>query len=221
MAGVRIHEPHELRVSARLGLAVLAGFAAGALVAVVLDLRPMESVLLGYVIATLAFCVPLMTIVMRLDPARTEAYLDGMDPTRSETDIIVVVAAVTSLAGVAVMLLNGRSHQSSATQDAEAAIAVATVACGWLLLHTIFMLRYARQWYNAEPGCIDFGGDDHPAFSDFAYLSFTLGMTYQVSDTNLRTNAVRRIVLRHTLLSYIFGTVIIASTINLVIGLAS
>ena len=60
-----------------------------------------------------------------------------------------------------------------------------------------------------------------PRLSDFAYLSFTLGMTYQVSDTDLKTPAVRRLVLRHTLLSYLFGTVIVAATINLVVGLAS
>jgi len=70
-------------------------------------------------------------------------------------------------------------------------------------------------------GFIDFNGDGAPRLSDFAYLAFTLGMTYQVSDTDLRTPEVRRLVLRHTLLSYVFGTVIVAATINLVVGLAA
>ncbi|MDQ1394509.1 MAG: hypothetical protein QOF30_3486, partial [Acidimicrobiaceae bacterium] len=53
----------------------------------------------------------------------------------------------------------------------------------------------------------------------FAYLAFTIGMTYQVSDTNLTSQEIRRTALRHGLLSYLFGTVIIAATINLAAGL--
>jgi uncharacterized membrane protein len=58
-----------------------------------------------------------------------------------------------------------------------------------------------------------------PVWSDFAYLAFTIGMTFQVSDTDLQTSALRRIALRHMLVSYLFGAVIIAVTINLLAGL--
>jgi uncharacterized membrane protein len=67
---------------------------------------------------------------------------------------------------------------------------------------------------------IDFNQHDDPDYHDFAYLAFTIGMTYQVSDTDLTTRAVRRTALRHALLSYVFGTAIIAVTINVVAGLA-
>jgi uncharacterized membrane protein len=67
---------------------------------------------------------------------------------------------------------------------------------------------------------VDFNNDDKPSLADFAYLAYCLGMTYQVSDTDLKTKGVRRIVFFHTLLSYVFGTGVIASTINLVIGMA-
>ncbi|QIM22078.1 DUF1345 domain-containing protein [Phycicoccus sp. HDW14] len=100
-------------------------------------------------------------------------------------------------------------------------LAVLAVAAGWLAVHTVYALRYARHWFVNEPGCVDFPGDGPPRLSDFVYLSFTLGMTYQVSDTDLRTPAVRRLVLRHTLLAYLLGTVVVAATINLVVGLAS
>ncbi|MFF1875947.1 DUF1345 domain-containing protein, partial [Kitasatospora herbaricolor] len=68
-------------------------------------------------------------------------------------------------------------------------------------------------------GGIDFNQKEAPQYSDFAYLSFTLGMTYQVSDTNIGNTTIRNTVLRHTLLSYLFGTVILATTVNLIAGL--
>ena len=80
-------------------------------------------------------------------------------------------------------------------------------------------LLYATQYYTADKG-IDFNQDEPPRYADFAYLSFTLGMTYQVSDTNITNHAIRSTVLRHTLLSFVFGSVILATTINLVAGLS-
>jgi uncharacterized membrane protein len=66
----------------------------------------------------------------------------------------------------------------------------------------------------------EFNEKDPPQYSDFAYLSFTIGMTFQVSDTNIQSKQIRRTVLRHALLSFPLGTVIIATSINLVAGLA-
>ena len=71
------------------------------------------------------------------------------------------------------------------------------------------------------PGGIDFNSDDEPAYRDFLYFSYNLGMTYQVSDTAVSSSAIRGVVLRHCLLSYVFGTVILATTINLVTGIVT
>ena len=70
-----------------------------------------------------------------------------------------------------------------------------------------------------SPAGIDFNGDQLPAFRDFLYFSYNLGMTYQVSDTSVSSSAIRQVVLRHCLLSYVFGTSILATTINLVVGI--
>jgi uncharacterized membrane protein len=78
----------------------------------------------------------------------------------------------------------------------------------------------ALAWALGPDGGVDFNQDDPPRFSDFAYLAFTIGMTYQVSDTELTTPATRGTALRHALLSYLFGAVILAATINLIAGLA-
>ena len=90
----------------------------------------------------------------------------------------------------------------------------------WALIHTIFTLRYARLFYSQEHGGIDFHHQSPPAYSDFAYLAFTVGMTFQVSDTELTTRQMRATVLRHALVSYLFGAVFVAMTINLLAQLA-
>jgi uncharacterized membrane protein len=88
------------------------------------------------------------------------------------------------------------------------------------MLHTIFTLRYTELYYATPEGGIDFNQDEPPQYTDIAYMAFSLGMTYQVSDTAIRTRAIRTEALRHSLLAYVFATLILAATINLVIGLA-
>lgn len=100
-------------------------------------------------------------------------------------------------------------------------LGVLSVVVSWLLVHTIFMLRYAEEYYRESGGAIDFPGTKQPTFQDFAYLAFTMGMTYQVSDTNFQSTTLRAVALRHALLSYLFGTVIVATTINLVISIGA
>jgi uncharacterized membrane protein len=99
-------------------------------------------------------------------------------------------------------------------------VAISSVVLSWAVVHTIFTLRYARLYYVGTDGGIDFNQDQPPRYTDFAYLAFTLGMTFQVSDTDLKTSTIRATALRHALLSYLFGAVIIAVTINLVAGLS-
>jgi uncharacterized membrane protein len=79
------------------------------------------------------------------------------------------------------------------------------------------MLRYARLYYRSgQIGGIDFNEEGPPDYLDFAYVAFTIGLTFQVSDTNLSSKQIRRLALRHALLSYLFGAVIIGLTINVV-----
>ena len=89
-----------------------------------------------------------------------------------------------------------------------------------MTVQTLFMLRYAHLYYGGERvGGVEFGNAELPDYHDFAYLAFTVGMTFQVSDTEVTERALRHTVLRHALLSYLFGTAIIASTISVLAGL--
>ena len=75
--------------------------------------------------------------------------------------------------------------------------------------------------HESPEGRIDFDAEDPPTYRDFIYFSYNLGMTYQVSDTSVASTRMRAIVLRHCLLSYVFGTVILATTVNLVVGIVA
>ena len=93
-----------------------------------------------------------------------------------------------------------------------------SVALAWTSVHTVYVLRYARLYYSPPEGGIDFHGEA-PDYVDFAYLALTIGMTFQVSDTDLTASACAASALHHALLSYVFGTVIVAITVNSVAGL--
>ena len=79
---------------------------------------------------------------------------------------------------------------------------VGSVALAWASVHTVFTTRYARIYYTGPDEGVDFNEDDPPRYSDFAYLAFTIGMTFQVSDTDLKTKEIRATALKHALLSY-------------------
>ena len=99
------------------------------------------------------------------------------------------------------------------------ALSIGSVALAWSCVQTVYALRYGRLYYSKPIGGIDFHGERSPDYVDFAYLALTIGMTFQVSDTDLQTKPIRRLALRHALLSYTFGALIVASTVNLVAGL--
>lgn len=150
----------------------------------------------------------------------TASHATREDPTRPISDVLVLSAAVASLSAVVFFLLQASSAKGT-SQDLLAAVGVLTVALSWLVVHTVFTLRYAMLYYSGPDGGVNFNEKDPPRYSDFAYLAFTIGMTFQVSDTDLQTKPIRATALRHALLSFLFGAVILATTVNLVAGLGS
>lgn len=173
--------------------------------------------LVGFVVAGLVFAVPLLAHILGHDAPATRLKVEGRDGDRAWYDVVVIVVGLASLTGVAVLLIGGSA--SGPAQVIDAVIGLLSVAVGWLCVHTVYLLRYARLYYSSDDPPIDFNQEEDPAFSDFAYFSFGLGVAYQVSDTALRTTEIRRVVLGHTMLAYLYGTVVIAAAINLVAGL--
>jgi uncharacterized membrane protein len=191
--------------------ALLGAVVSGALVA----FAPWEvTALAGWIVAASAFAGRTWWHIWKLTGAQTAAVALREDSSRAAAHVLVIGASVVSLVGVGVTLAEA-SGTTGARRVVLTAAAVLTVAASWMLVQTIFTLRYAHTYYSPPLGGIDFNTRaESPDYHDFAYLAFTIGMTFQVADTNLTTNRLRRLVLRHSLLAYLFGAVILAMTIN-------
>jgi uncharacterized membrane protein len=140
---------------------------------------------------------------------------------RATSELLLLGASIVSLAGVAAGLIRARDA-ARPLEPILTVAAVLAVASSWLVVHCVFTLRYANEYYGDPVGGIDFhSGEIDPDYRDFAYLGFTVGMTFQVSDTEINSPAIRRIVLHHALISYLFGAVILAVTVNVIATLLS
>ncbi|MFB4421090.1 DUF1345 domain-containing protein [Streptomyces sp. QL37] len=174
-------------------------------------------ILAGIASAEAVFVVAGWLVLWPMDAATTHenARREEFRPVTEE--IAVVGSALCGLVGIVVLLLVSDTDLS----HAAAATALCGVFTAWAALHLMYAARYAYIYYRDPEGGIDFNTDERPRYSDFLYFSYNLGMTYQVSDTNVSTSTIRAVALRHCLLSYVFGAVILATTINLVTGIVT
>jgi len=173
------------------------------------------AVLAGWDLAAAVFLLIVWTAVFGLTPDETSALATREDSSRVVTSVLLLSAAVVSLAGTGAVLVKA----NQATGGGRVILTVAglvTVALSWAVVHTIFALRYAHEYYTPPIGGIDFKSRELPDYRDFAYVAFTVGMTFQVSDTDIQRRETRRTVLRQALLSYLFGAVILAVVVNVI-----
>lgn len=209
---------HHGRLAARR-LGAAAG--AGALAAAAAGLAGLSwslALTFGWDAAALVFLVWTITRIAPKSAAETEAHAQLEDESRAKADAMLLTACVASLVAVAFVLVDANSHHG----DEKAlliALALISVALAWATVHTVYTLRYASLYYADPIGGIDFHSDERPDYHDLAYVALTIGMTFQVSDTDLNARAIRRTALRHAALSYVFGAVIIGIAINVVGGL--
>ncbi|WP_330461469.1 DUF1345 domain-containing protein [Streptomyces sp. NBC_00820] len=200
----------------RLAVALVVGAVVGAVVAVTTDQSTL-GLLAGIAATGAVFVVSGWLVLWPMDGPATHrsSRRENFRPLTEE--LVVVAAASCGLVGVVLLLLS--SH--SGTGHAAAAIALGGVFMAWAALHLMYATRYAHLYYDVTDGGIDFNNKLPPTYRDFLYFSYNLGMTYQVSDTDVSSPVIRSMVLRQTLLSYAFGTVILATTINLVTGIVT
>ncbi|SEE94724.1 Uncharacterized membrane protein [Arthrobacter alpinus] len=174
----------------------------------------------GWASAALVYNASVWLQIIPMDAERTATHAVAEDPGRRISDLLILLAALGSLAAV-VLVMVGSTGVSGTGRFLLALLALSCTAMSWLMVHTLFTLRYTEIYYSEEPGGIEFNQDAPPQYTDIAYMAFSVGMTYQVSDTNITTRAMRSAVLRHSLLAFVFGTGILATTINLVVSLAA
>jgi uncharacterized membrane protein len=200
---------------------VLVAAATGAVVAfVVAWFAPWQlTILVGWDVVAVSTVGAVWIAIGRFTPEETRAFAQREDSTRAQTHFLLLGAALVSLVGVVLAFLkaNQGNHENEIWLEGTG---VATIASSWLLVHTVFMLRYAHLYYTPPTGGIDFKmRPEEPDYKDFAYTAFTIGMTFQVSDTDITSREMRRQVLRHALVSFLFGAVILATTVNVIAGL--
>ncbi len=148
------------------------------------------------------------------------------DSSRVLIFITVLISTFASFLAVLLLIISKKEFKS--TETLHLIIAIAGMLFSWFLIHTIFTFRYAHIFYvdheekpNTHAGGLEFPDDKKPDYMDFAYFSFVLGMTFQVSDVEVTSKRLRRLVLLHGILSFGFNTIMIALTINVIAGLNS
>jgi len=172
------------------------------------------------------FCLVLISLhwFMFFHTSAAETHLKAkmQDESRGEIFAIVLVSTFAGLLAVILLLIN------KDIEPLDLVIAILGMFLSWFLVHTTFTMRYAHLYYgdrrkekSTKGGFgLNFPGNDEPDFIDFAYFSFVLGMTFQVSDVEISDRTIRRLSLLHSLIAFIFNTVIVALTINAVAGLS-
>ncbi len=173
----------------------------------------------GWNAAALAMGSLAWWLILHADPAETRRRAAADDPGRRLVRILVLLASGFSLFATTVVLRDARTLAPEA-RDAFVALCVLAVASAWMLTHTAYALRYAHLYYrdDAGEGGLAFPGDAPPAYVDFAYLAFTIGMCCQVSDVTVSSSPIRRAVLGQSVLSFAYNTAILATALNLVLG---
>ncbi len=204
-------------VAARRVIVGAAGGAVAAGVAVAAGTSWSVAALFAEDVAALVFLVWVWSTIATADAPATARLARTEDASRAAADLVLIGAGAGSLLAVG-FTLGQAGDAGSPGRGLLTALAIVSVVLAWLSVHTIYLLRYARDYYSPPEGGIDFHGEA-PDYVDFAYLALTIGMTFQISDTDITAKRVRRAALRHALLSYVFGTVIVAITVSSVAAL--
>lgn len=206
--------------SARTRLLISATIGLIAAVVLVATGRAGYAPLVAWDVAALSFVVAALATVLRFDANETRRHALRENPGRGLADLLLIITSIASIAAVGVLIFQANDSEGI-KKGIDIALGLVSVVVSWSVVHTVYLLNYARLYYAEPEGGIDFNESEKPCYMDFAYLAFTVGMTFQISDTDLQDKKIRSTVLKHAVLSYLFGTVIIATTINTVVTLSS
>jgi uncharacterized membrane protein len=179
--------------------------------------------LIGWDVGAIASLALSWGTVVNADARRTRARAGAEDPGRTLVYALVVLASTVSFMAATVLVRTVR-QLPPALSRAVALLCLCAVALAWALTHTAFAFRYAHLYYREDAegvGGVTFPGEQLPAYFDFAYFSFTIGMCFQVSDVCVTSPQIRRAVLLHAIISFTYNSAILAFVLNLVFGLAS
>ena len=210
-------------------LKLLFSIVIGLIVSVILVTAGLQ-ILSGVLIGWDMFCISLIILswltFIYTESAELNQQAKKQDESRYSTFLIVLFSVLVSLVGI-IFIMNNKD-ENLVHKQLNTVISMSGVALSWLLLHTTFTLRYAHLYYvqslsaeNDQKGGIDFpGGNKKPDYLDFAYFSFVIGMTFQVSDVQISSSKIRKVALLHGLIAFVFNTIILALTISILANLS-
>lgn len=177
--------------------------------------------MIGWVTFSLSMVVFGWITFFKTTAKQIRAQAKVQDENRVVIFIIILIATLAAMTAVILLIITKTEHSSNS--QFKIPIAVTGMLLSWLLIHTTFTLRYAHIFYgnheekpDTHAGGLEFPKDDKPDYLDFAYFSFNVGMTFQVSDVEVSSKRLRKLVLLHSLISFFFATIMIALTINLI-----
>jgi uncharacterized membrane protein len=180
--------------------------------------RPVTNVLVGWDVAVALHLGLVFDVMARSQVREIRKRAAEQDEGRVAILVLTVAAGLASLAAILAEL----SAAGGGRQPAPLVLAGVTILLSWALIHTIFALHYAHEFYGEDAGRAGGmafpGGDGQPDYWDFVYFSFVVGMTSQVSDVGVTSRQVRHTVTAHAIVSFIFNVALLALTINIAAG---
>jgi uncharacterized membrane protein len=195
----------------RAAIAAAVVAAAALATAVVAGAPSAVAALIAWSAGACVFVLSIWLTVAPGDTARAERFARA--DAHAASEVGVIAAGLASLIAVG-FVLAGSGDEAPLRRGVLTALAVVSVVLAWAVVHTIYAVRYARLFFTPPVGGIDFPQPEPPDALDFLYVALTIGMTFQVSDTSLGKRAIRRAAIHHALLSYLFGSVILAITVS-------
>jgi uncharacterized membrane protein len=212
-----LHDPR--RALGRLVIAVVPGIATA--LAIPVRFGPALRAVAAWDVAAVVMGSLAWLLILRADAEETRRRAAADDPGRHVVSGLVILASCISLLATSVVLRQARTWLPE-VRDLFMILCALAVVSAWLLTHTAYTLRYAHLYYredeDAGEGGLVFPGKGRPAYLEFAYFAFTIGMCFQVSDVAVSSRQIRRSVLGQSLLSFLYNTAILATAVNLAVG---
>ena len=212
----KLHAVHKIIICLVLAVGVY-------LIADIKKIPSLTRIMIGW--DTFSLCMIILTWITFTitTPAEIRKQAGVQDSSRVVVFIIILISTFASFLAVLLLVI----AKNKATEALDIPVAVSGMLFSWFLVHTIFAMRYAHIFYGdhqTKPDVhaegLDFPNDNKPGYLDFAYFSFVLGMTFQVSDVQVTSKRLRKLALLHGILSFGFNTFIVALTINVIAGLS-
>ena len=188
------------------------------------DLDILVKAMIAWSVFALSYILTSGIVFFSQKPAQIRELSKQEDGSRLYVFSLIIFTSFASLVSVLLLMLSQNAKDTP--QVVFIPVAVSCMLFSWIMVHTIFAFHYAHLYYGNDTDDsgkhaegLEFPGEKKPDYIDFAYFSFVIGMTFQVSDTAVTSRSIRRLVLLHGLLSFGLNTFVVALTINLIAGL--